>query len=205
MEQKKLENFILEAKKGFATIEESRKKQLNQLTKFVSDRLSDSAINLIFICVHNSRRSHLSQVWAQIAARHYGIQNVFCYSGGTEVTEMHPATAQALRDSGVEVRAISHGKNPIYTIKYDNNARPVIGFSKLFDDSYNPQDNFAAIMVCSAADANCPYISTAAKRILLPFKDPKQFDDTPQQAEKYLERCKQIATEMLFAFSQVKS
>ncbi|MEX1002167.1 MAG: protein-tyrosine-phosphatase [Crocinitomicaceae bacterium] len=199
-----LDEFIQSIQEDFAKIPEDRKKVLQQLANFVSERKEQAAVNLVFICVHNSRRSHLSQFWAQVAAHYYGAYHVFCYSGGTEVTELNPAAAEAIRQSGAEVRLISHGKNPIYTLKYDQNARPVIGFSKLFDDSYNPQEKFAAIMVCSTADDNCPYIATADQRILIPFEDPKKYDGTPQQAAQYFERSKQIATEFFYAFSTLR-
>jgi arsenate reductase len=56
-------------------------------------------------------------------------------------------------------------------------------------------------MTCSQADG--PFCSQ--KRIPITYEDPKAFDNTPQQAEKYQERSLQIATEMLYVFSQIKS
>ena len=73
---------------------------------------------------------------------------------------------------------------------------PVIGFSKLYNDDFNPQKEFVAIMTCSQADGGCPFISGAEKRIPITFDDPKIYDNTPQQAEKYQERSQRIATEM---------
>ena len=45
----------------------------------------------------------------------------------------------------------------------------------------------------------------AEKRIPITFEDPKAFDNTPQQAEKYNERSLQIATELFYVFSQINS
>jgi arsenate reductase len=59
-------------------------------------------------------------------------------------------------------------------------------------------------MTCSQADGGCPYC-WRWKRIPITYEDPKAFDNTPQQAEKYQERSLQIATEMLYVFSQIKS
>ena len=39
----------------------------------------NQAIRLNFICTHNSRRSHLSQIWAQTMAAYYNIKNVNDY------------------------------------------------------------------------------------------------------------------------------
>ena len=71
-------------------------------------------------------------------------------------------------------------------------------FSKKYDHSQNPQNAFAAIMVCSNADEACPFIPGADARFSLPFQDPKQHDNTPQEGRQYDERCRQIAREMLY-------
>ena len=199
---KEIENIIEQVSKEFDLISTERKATLEVLSNFIQTKRGKS--DLTFICVHNSRRSHLSQIWAQVAASHYGFNDITCYSGGTEVTSMYPMIAETLIGQGFQIETIAETENPIYSIKFDGNTHPLIAFSKLFDSDFNPAENFGAIMVCSSADTNCPYISTAAKRILLPFEDPKAFDETDLQKEKYIERSLQIAREMLYAFSKVK-
>ena len=191
---------------NFESISEKRKIILQPLVDFIQGKASNNQeIRLNLICTHNSRRSHLSQVWAQTAAAHYGIKNVFCYSGGTEATAMFPMAAKTLAKQGFQIKTIAEGSNPVYAIKYSENAHPIIGFSKTFDDDFNPQSEFAAILTCSSADQGCPFIAGAEVRIPITFEDPKAFDNTPQQAEKYEERSVQIATEMFYVFSQIKS
>ena len=190
---------------NFDSISEERRTILQPLVDFIQGKTnSQQDIRLNLICTHNSRRSHLSQVWAQTAAAHYGIKNVFCYSGGTEATAMFPMAAKTLTKQGFQIKTIAEGNNPVYAIKYSENAHPIIGFSKTFDDDFNPQSEFAAILTCSSADQGCPFIAGAEKRIPITFEDPKAFDNTPQQAEKYEERSVQIATEMFYVFSQIK-
>ncbi len=190
---------------NFGSISEERKIILQPLVDFIQEKASNGQeIRLNLICTHNSRRSHLSQVWAQTAAAHYNIKNVFCYSGGTEATAMFPMAAKTLVKQGFQIKTIAEGSNPVYAIKYSENEHPVIGFSKTFDDDFNPQSEFAAILTCSSADQGCPFIAGAEVRIPITFEDPKAFDNTPQQAEKYEERSVQIATEMFYVFSQVK-
>lgn len=190
---------------NFESISEERKIVLQPLVDFIQGKANNSQeIRLNLICTHNSRRSHLSQVWAQTAAAHYNIKNVFCYSGGTEATAMFPMAAKTLAKQGFQIKTIAEGNNPVYAIKYAENEHPVIGFSKTFDDDFNPQSEFAAILTCSSADQGCPFIAGAEKRIPITFEDPKAFDNTPQQAEKYEERSVQIATEMFYVFSQIK-
>jgi arsenate reductase len=182
-----------------------RKETLQPLIDFIQSKvINQQEIRLNLICTHNSRRSHLSQVWAQTASAYFNIKNVFCYSGGTEATAMFPMVAKTLAKQGFQIKNIADGSNPVYTIKYAENEHPIIGFSKTYDDDFNPKNEFVAIMTCSQADGGCPFIAGAEKRISITFEDPKAFDNTPQQAEKYEERSLQIATEMFYVFSQIK-
>ena len=190
---------------NFESITSERKIILQPLVDYIQSKATNQQeIRLNLICTHNSRRSHLSQVWAQTAAAYYDVKNVFCYSGGTEATAIFPMVSKTLAKQGFEIRTIAEGSNPVYSIKYAENEHPVIGFSKTYDDSFNPRDEFVAIMTCSQADGGCPFIAGAEKRIPIAFEDPKAFDNTPQQAEKYEERSLQIAAEMFYVFSQIK-
>ncbi|UMB54725.1 protein-tyrosine-phosphatase [Lutibacter sp. A64] len=188
------------------TISEERKTVLQPLADFIQTKVSNNQeIRINFICTHNSRRSHLSQVWAQTMANYFKIKNVFCYSGGTESTALFPMVAETLQNSGFEVKTLSEGNNPIYSIKYAENQHPIIGFSKKFDDDFNPKAKFAAILTCDSANEACPFVPGAEKRTPITFEDPKAFDNTPKQAEKYNERSIQIATELFYIFSQINS
>jgi len=186
------------------SISKNRIEKLQPLIEYIQSKVGKEEIRLTFICTHNSRRSHLSQVWAQTMAHHFGISNLFCYSGGTEATALFPMAAKTLESQGFEVNGLSEGENPLYSIKFAENAHPVIGFSKKYDDPFNPKSGFVAIMTCSQADEGCPFIAGAEKRIPITYEDPKEFDNTPQQAEKYLERNIQIATELFYVFSNIK-
>jgi arsenate reductase len=186
------------------TITPERKSILQPLVDFIQQKTNKQQdINLNFICTHNSRRSHLSQVWAQVMACHFNVKNVLCYSGGTEATALFPMVAKTLEKSGFKINITSKGDNPVYAISYSNSEPPVVGFSKTYDDAFNPQSGFAAIMTCSQADAGCPYIAGAEKRIPITYEDPKAFDYTSQQEAKYKERSIQIATELYYVFSQI--
>lgn len=182
-----------------------RKLILKPLIDFIQTKVENQQeIRLNFICTHNSRRSHLSQVWAQVMAFNFGISNVVCYSGGTEATALFPMVAETLQNSGFHIQSLSKGENPVYAIKFAENQHPIVGFSKGFDDAFNPKSNFAAIMTCSQADEGCPFIPGAEKRIPLTFEDPKAYDNSPEQVEKYKERSLQIATELGYVFYKIK-
>lgn len=187
-----------------SSISKKRLNVLNPLVEYIqSKKDKNQAINLNFICTHNSRRSHLSQIWAQTIAHFFNIENVICFSGGTEATAMFPKVAETLEKTGFDIIKLSEGNNPIYSIKFDDNSYPIIGFSKTYDHNFNPKSNFAAIMTCSSADQGCPFISGAEKRIPITYEDPKLFDNTDLQDKKYLERSNQIATEMKYVFQKI--
>ena len=200
---KEISNYISGLKPE--NIPPARKEILQPLVDYIQKKTEkNEEIRLNFICTHNSRRSHLSQVWAQALAHHFQLKNVVCYSGGTEATALYPMIVETLKKTGFQVRNLSEGKNPVYGIKYSENSHPVICFSKKMEDAFNPKSHFAAVMTCSEADAGCPYVSGAETRIPLTYEDPKQFDDSPEQVQKYLERSEQIATELYYIFSQIK-
>lgn len=186
------------------TISDERKAVLQPLIDFIQSKaLENQEIRINFICTHNSRRSHLCQVWAQTMANYFTIKNVFCYSGGTEATAFFPMVIETLKNTGFEIEKLSDNNNPLHRIKYADNEHPIIGFSKKLGDDFNPKSEFAAIMTCSQADEGCPFVPGAEKRIPITYDDPKEYDNTPQQAEKYKERSLQIATEMMYVMKMI--
>ncbi|WP_224491281.1 low molecular weight phosphatase family protein [Robertkochia flava] len=200
-----LQHFIENIDTG--KVSEDRKEALLTLRDYVLAMLrKEGEVNLNFICTHNSRRSHLAQVWAQCAAYYYGFgRNIRCYSGGTEATAMYLSVAGVLSESGFHIDRLSEGENPIYSIKYGFNQPAVIGFSKEYHHTFNPAEGFIAIMTCDQASEACPVVTGAAARVSVTYEDPKKFDDTPEKLSKYQERSEQIATEMFWVFNQLKS
>ena len=186
-------------------ISQERKEVLQPLVDYIAQKTKENTlVRLNFICTHNSRRSHLTQIWAQTMAFHFQIQNVNCYSGGTEATAMFPKVAETLLNQGFQIQKLSEIENPVYVVKFNDNAAPIICFSKVFDDVFNPNSEFAAIMTCSSADEGCPFIAGAEKRLPIRYDDPKAFDGTDLMDAKYAERSLEIATEMFYVFSQIK-
>ncbi len=177
---------------------------LQPLAHYISTKIrTQQPINLTFICTHNSRRSHLGQVWAQVAAAYFGIKNVSSFSGGTEATACNYRTISAFERAGLKITKLSENENPVYEIRFDESVPPIVAFSKVYDQAPNPRRGFAAIMTCDQAEANCPFIPGAEKRLPIMYIDPKVADDTPNEAATYDARCRQIATEMKWVFGQV--
>jgi arsenate reductase (thioredoxin) len=199
-----LQSTIQQLVTEFDSISNERKLLLQQLADFIQRQQKANRPALLnFICTHNSRRSHIAQLWAQAASYFYLITEVSCFSGGTEATAFNPRAVQAMQSAGFGIQVGQAGHNPVYHVTLAPNKPVMQVFSKKYDDADNPKQDFAAIMTCAHADEHCPWIVGAAARIGLTYDDPKEFDGTWQEKEKYAERVRQIGREMLFAFSLV--
>lgn len=184
------------------SIVKERQKTLQPLVDYLVKKISSHEdVKLNFICTHNSRRSQFSQVWAKVISQKFGF-DIESYSGGTETTAFNPRVVDSLKRFGFQIPA-AEGENPKYKIEFSHGFTPIIGFSKRYDDTVNPTKSFAAVMTCSHADDNCPFIPGCESRIALNYEDPKAFDGTNQESEKYDERSKQIASEMIYVFNLV--
>lgn len=200
-----LDQYVGNLESSFKDLSPDRKERLQELADYFSTKKkAGEPILLTFICTHNSRRSHVSQIWAQVAAHYYGVENVKSYSGGTEATAFNYRAVAAMQKAGFDITVKAEGANPLYQVRFSENAPALEAFSKVYSDKPNPQKDFCAIMTCSDADQNCPIVFGAEERISLPYDDPKNFDGTELEAAKYEERVKQIGVEIFYAFSLVK-
>ena len=181
-------------------IGEGRKKELQGFVEYLKEKQANNQpLHLNFICTHNSRRSQFSQLWAKAMAYYHG-HDCATYSGGVEVTACNERVIQTLIKQGFSIRQEGAKQNPRYQIELEGIPLGTF-FSKLFDDPSSPNAGFAAIMTCAHADENCPFIAGAERRIPVRYEDPKAFDDTPEEAEAYLAKSIEIATEMHYVFS----
>lgn len=190
----------------FDAIPGQRKVELDALADFVSAARDTGVARLNFICTHNSRRSHFGQVWAQVAAYHFGVDSlVETYSGGTEATAFNERAVGALRRTGLDLHAVEISDNPKYAVHYAADRKPLVCFSKQYSDpEVNPLMGFAAVMTCSDADRSCPLVHGAAARFSTPYEDPKSADGSEGERAAYDARCAQIACEMLYMMSRVQ-
>lgn len=200
-----IESFFINLGQDNLIVNETRKNELDRLVSYVNKGVNKKKpIRLIFICTHNSRRSHMGQLWAQAASVYYNIPNIICYSGGTEETAFNYRSVKALQKAGFNISAKEKRENTLYEVLYSAQKEPITAFSKKFLHSENPQENFAAIMTCSDADEACPFIPGADARFSVQYEDPKISDNTEHEEQVYDERCKEIAAEMFYLFSKVK-
>ena len=198
-----IKSYCLDRIQEFELIPEERKDLLGKIADYINHKQNErTPIQLMYVCTHNSRRSHFGQIWGAVAADFYAIANVLTFSGGTEATEFNGNAIHSLLEIGFDLIADGESYNPKYTMRFGKN-KSTMCFSKVYSDEANPKANFVAIMTCSDAEENCPFIPGVELRVATTYEDPKIFDGTDLETEKYAERCAQIARENLYVFSLV--
>mgnify|MGYP001203514360 CR=1 FL=1 len=202
---KSLQNYCTTLSEEFNQITPERKTTLEEIGSYIFEKIhAGKAVNITVICTHNSRRSHMGQLWLEAAAAWYGVENVHGFSGGTEATAFNPRAVAAMERAGFKISKLYNTENPNYEARLGKSFSPIIMFSKKYDDPFNPAKNFAAVMVCSEADAACPIVPGAEERFAIPYQDPKHYDDTPSEKDQYDERCRQIAREFFYLMAHAK-
>ena len=175
-------------------------------------------LDVVVVCTGNSRRSILGATMGNIAAAYYGMPEVRFHSGGTAPSAFNTRTVKALKEIGVEVeptgKEAARGEpktaNPVYRVRWgspggtDEPTPEATEFSKRYDDPANPQQGFAALMVCGEADAACPFVKGAALRVSMPYLDPKIYDGGAYESAKYAERRDDIGRLMLAVMMQAR-
>jgi len=201
--KEKLNNYINKSIEQFDYISDERKRILKLLSNEIKNLiLKKNIINLTFICTHNSRRSHLSQLWAQTAACFYKIDNIHCFSGGTEITAFDLRAVSTIKRTGFDVIKTENTKNPRYLIHHLSK-KASEHYSKIFNEEPNPQKNFIAIMTCGEADKKCPVTFGYSKKFIIKYNDPKSFDGTEKEANAYDNVNRMISREQLFVFYNI--
>lgn len=188
---------------NISSLSEERKEKLLPLVYYILDNQRDNdPSELIFVCTHNARRSHMAQLWAAAAALYCDLENIETFSGGIEVTRIHPNALASLERSGFEFSGDDDGKNPSFLVQLGESIMLEV-FSKAYGDDTNPQKNFAAVLVCSEAAEACPNVEGASLRLPISYDDPKEFDGSEKAEEMYDKRSVQIGTEMLYVMKTV--
>jgi arsenate reductase (thioredoxin) len=200
-----LRPYVVEVANELGTISSERRVMLGNIATNIASRLeAGKAGQLTFICTSNSRRSHMSQIWAQTAAYYYGLNQVHTFSGGTQATACNCRTVAAMRRVGFAIEDATTGDNPVYLVRYADDRPPIRAYSKLYNADANPKRDFIALMTCSAADKSCPVVEGAISRYAIHYADPRVCDDMPTETAAYNERCREIAREMFYIMSETR-
>jgi len=198
--------YCQELEQNFNQIIPARKQELLILSNYLSTQIQEGKTpSVTVICTHNSRRSHLAQLWLAIASDYYQTPKISTFSGGTETSAFNPRTVAALQKIGLKITSKNLSvTNPIYEVCWTDQMAPYLAFSKQYSDAPNPQTDFLALMVCSHADVHCPIVTGSTLKLALPYQDPKAFDDTDLDASEYTKTCALIGLEMLFVLKQLQ-
>lgn len=200
-----LQTYLDQRVGEFDQIPAERKTLLKQLGEYVyKTQKKGEPVRLTFICTHNSRRSHMSQLAAAVASRYYRIDGVEAFSGGTEATAFNPRAVAAVRRAGFQIDEVEESRNPRFPVRYNAKDDALVCFSKVYADPSNPQEKYCAVMTCSQADKSCPVVIGSSLRLPIPYDDPKVSDGTPEEAKTYDARLAHITREMLYAFSTIE-
>ena len=188
-----------------ATPRAERMEELNALAALLNEHSKDGlAVN--FICTHNSRRSHFSEILFRTAAKYYSHESVETFSGGTEGTALYPEVAESFKRHGfIAVKDLAPN-NPHWQIFHpllESEDHTPFLFSKAYHEAPNPASGYVAVMVCDSANEACPVVVGAAARFPLTFVDPKRSDGTPECSDVYDATLKEIAAEMGYLARQL--
>lgn len=200
-----LRPYVTQVASELDAVPAERKVVLDEIARNIASRLdAGKTAQITFICTHNSRRSHMSQIWAATAAHYYGLDKVSAYSGGTEATACNCRTVTAMRRAGFDITDATAGENPVYLVRYAEDRPAIRAYSKLYNADDNPSRDFIALMTCSSADKSCPVVKGSIARFAIHYADPRLCDDLPTETAAYNERCREIAREMFYIMSEVR-
>lgn len=209
-----LAEYLKSAKKDLETIPAARRAELDKIALFIQNkRITDKNANLLFVSGDNARRSLLAQVWAQVAADFYNIEYVHAFSGGNTASSVAPAIQKTLEKVGFQVNPVSLNGQQAYELRFDEKLPALALFSKIYTDQANPKNNFGLILTCDPTECPGPdgptdriaksTVQGPAFKITLPYTPPRTAEGQANEAAVYDALNRQIATEMLYLFSNV--
>jgi hypothetical protein len=191
----------------FINVPDSTEEKLKEAGTYIINRLNNGQVTSIsFVCEHNSRKSHLGQIWTLMATQYYQLDNVKCYSGGTTPTYVNLRIIKALENTGFKIseKGIA-GKGPLYYLDYGKSSRGFEIFSKRYDHPMNPDTNYLAISLCYNPEECCPISFGADKQLTIPYEDLQTYDNTSLESAKYDEQCRSVARDMFYMMDFVKT
>ncbi len=204
---------------SFDMIDEAHRQAGQKLADWIAKNYQPhKPLDVIVVCTGNSRRSIIGSTLGNMAAAYYGMPEIRFHSGGTAPTAFNSRTVKTLKEIGVEIeptgkeaaRGEPQTANPAFRVRWgtpggsDQPALESTEFSKRYDDPANPQNGFAALMVCGEADAACPFVKGSSLRVSMPYLDPKIYDAGAYESAKYAERRDDIGRLMLSVMMQAR-
>lgn len=190
----------------FNHIPDSSKMKLIEAGKYIISRLEEgNEARISFVCEHNSRMSHLGQIWTRMATLYYEIENIESFSGGTTPTYVNHRILNALDHTGFKISETGMaGHGPKYLLDSGNPENAFEIFSKRYDHHMNPDTAYIAVSLCYNTEECCPISGGADLQLSMPYEDLQPWDNTPSESVRYDEQCRIIARDMFYMIDYVK-
>jgi arsenate reductase len=112
---------------------------------------------VLFICTHNAARSQMAEGYMR--ARYGDRYEVF--SGGTEITRVHPMAIAVMKEIGIDIS----------------------GYHSKLVDEFSGKGIETAVTVCDTAPGVCPFFP-AKHLIHQSFPDPSEFTGSDEEIRR---------------------
>ncbi|MBK8658195.1 MAG: hypothetical protein IPN22_04810 [Bacteroidetes bacterium] len=185
-----LEKFCKEAVRDFKSIDPERKQVLDDM----AEQLSRKKL-VLFTCKTNTRRTLMLQVWAQSAFYYYGLYNKTAFSMGDTVSQVYPAVAAVLTESGFYCLQLENKEAKSYSISINKDFPINILTSK---NELGNVDTAKTVVVNICYEEEVSNLSMLQGHVDLPYPSPHRYDHSPEEMQQYRTLNRQIATEMLY-------
>lgn len=195
-----LQTFASQAKTKASVLKAYRKKHCLVISKHIAEHLRNAnSLDLVFICLHNSRRSVFAEVWANYWVLELGLGNLIASkSGGFFPSNLSINTMDALQRAGVPItkdqtsyyfsfednKKLSLHSKPVHSVLGEKNTVPVILCADALDYDY----------LLPPAQITFPLI----------YADPWEADGLPGQNQVYDQICFQVCMEVYFILFEAK-
>ena len=201
---KKVREYSATLENEFDQIPDNHRQSLEQIGDYLLQKLqSNKDAKVLLISRHNSRRSHMGQLWLMTAAEYYGIGNVATFSGGIEPTELDSRVIRALKKCGFKISTTKRSENPTY-LTSNGPGNSYMVFAKQYNGGQNPTSDFIAVVLSEVVNKKLETIPGADKKVPMLYEDLENFDGSPEEERKYDEGCRQIARAMFYVMQYTK-
>lgn len=186
-------------------ISSKRQGELLDLAEIIVREYDDyGEVDIIVISTENSLRSQLGQLWLKSIAQNYNLDFVNVYSGGTKVTSFNSEMVKALSQYGFSIEQLNEIENPGYLISQSEDDKSTdVMFSKLYDDEFNPEYDFIALILCEEASKKHPIIEESSHRLVLAYEPVEPTLNANEKLEKYRALIEEIGREMMYVIKRV--
>jgi len=199
-----LNEYVRDFPKEFRKIPEERRYRLNEIVYYLEEQeLNNAPWQITFISTNESTIGQMALAWSKAAAYYFGFSNFHPFTGGLNPNEISESAIVALEKAGFIVYKSNIYGVDVYRIKYSYNLAPIIAFPKKIDHVRNPGNNFMAVILDVNADLNINNVKGTYNRLFLEYEDPKGYEGSDMENEKFNETCRQLAVEMFYVFSQL--